>query len=347
MRQEKGGTFAEYVKSNIRNWLPKHSEYNDKMKGLIEMDTQYMKAYTIKEVSKILNVPPGTLRQWEKDLNGLLLIPRSKQGARFYTDLEISLLEKVKQMRDKNLSKEMIRELMQKHMDLFSEGGSEPFETSLKPVQQDHGIHTELQSVMDAEQFIVWMEAFKDRLITEVRNEIRNGIRKEVLEEVKKEISKGSLHTVKSLSDSIYKSSEKTKAEIEDLSSKIQETSKDTSETVGTLSKRVAKSSKRTSDQIHQLKNKLAESSEASSEEFKTMIQYISSSAEVTSTEISSLIETLNTDREIYIETINKEREQYWHEVKQREDVFQDMIVSFRNAAAAQEKTKKWWEVWK
>ncbi|MBT2689696.1 MerR family transcriptional regulator [Bacillus sp. ISL-47] len=311
------------------------------------MDTQYMKAYTIKEVSKLLNVPPGTLRQWEKDLNGLLLIPRSKQGARFYTEHEIALLEKVKQMRDKNLSKEMIRDLMQKHMDLTSEAGSEASETALAPVHQETGVHTDEHSAMDAEQFMVMMENFKDSLITDVRNEIRNGIRKEVLEEVKKEISKGSLHTVKSLSDSIYKSGEKTKSEIENLSGKIQQSSEDSSEAFGTLSKRVAKSSKRTSDQIHQLTNKLAESSEASSEEFKTMIHYISSSAEVTSTEISSLIETLNTDREIYIETINKEREQYWHEVKQREEVFQDMIVSFRNAAAAQEQTKKWWEIWK
>ena len=311
------------------------------------MDTQYMKAYTIKEVSKMLNVPPGTLRQWEKDLNGLLLIPRSKQGARFYTDHEIALLDKVKQMRDKNLSKEMIRELMQKHMEYAPETDSSSNENALAAVEQETAIHKEPDSVMDAEQFMALMENFKDSLLTDIRNEIRCGVRKEVLDEVKKEISKGSLHTVKSLSDSIYKSGEKTKAEIESLTAKIELTSEETSEAVGTLSKRVAKSSKRTSDQIHQLTNKLTESSEASSEEFKTMIHYISSSAEVTSTEISSLIETLNTDREIYIETINKEREQYWHEVKQREDVFQDMIVSFRNAAAAQEPEKKWWKFWK
>ncbi|MCM3089978.1 MerR family transcriptional regulator [Cytobacillus sp. AMY 15.2] len=295
----------------------------------------------------MLNVPPGTLRQWEKDLNGLLLIPRSKQGARFYTDHEIALLDKVKQMRDKNLSKEMIRELMQKHMEYAPETDSSSNENALAAVEQETAIHKEPDSVMDAEQFMALMENFKDSLLTDIRNEIRSGVRKEVLDEVKKEISKGSLHTVKSLSDSIYKSGEKTKAEIESLTAKIELTSEETSEAVGTLSKRVAKSSKRTSDQIHQLTNKLTESSEASSEEFKTMIHYISSSAEVTSTEISSLIETLNTDREIYIETINKEREQYWHEVKQREDVFQDMIVSFRNAAAAQETEKKWWKFWK
>lgn len=155
------------------------------------MDTQYMKAYTIKEVSKMLNVPPGTLRQWEKDLNGLLLIPRSKQGARFYTDHEIALLEKVKQMRDKNLSKEMIRELMQKHMDLAPGMASPENENALATVEQETAIHKEPDPVMDAEQFMVLMENFRDSLLTDIRNEIRSGVRKEVMEEVKKRLAKG------------------------------------------------------------------------------------------------------------------------------------------------------------
>lgn len=155
------------------------------------MDTQYMKAYTIKEVSKMLNVPPGTLRQWEKDLNGLLLIPRSKQGARFYTDHEIALLDKVKQMRDKNLSKEMIRELMQKHMEYAPETDSSSNENALAAVEQETAIHKEPDSVMDAEQFMALMENFKDSLLTDIRNEIRGGVRKEVLDEVKKRLAKG------------------------------------------------------------------------------------------------------------------------------------------------------------
>lgn len=306
------------------------------------MPNQFVKAYTIQEVSKMINIPPGTLRQWEKDLDGLLVIPRSKQGARFYTDEEIKLLETVKQMRTKNLSKDMIKELLHQHM--FSEPASEPVETSLAPISEEVSSKEE---VPDISMVYAAMESFRNQLIDDVRTEIRTSIRKEVLEEVKKEISKGSVHTVKSLSDSIYKSNEKTKLEIHELSNHIHNASELTSESLEALSKRVAKASKGTSEQLRSIVHRVTESSEAASEEFKTMIHYISSSAEVTHTEISALIETLNTDREIYIETITREREQYWEDVHQREMMFQDLIVSFRKAAAAEEKVEKpWWKFW-
>ncbi|MBY0121715.1 MerR family transcriptional regulator [Bacillus sp. S/N-304-OC-R1] len=306
------------------------------------MSSQFVKAYTIKEVSKMINIPAGTLRQWEKDLDDLLVIPRSKQGARFYSDREIQLLEKIKQMRTKNLSKEMIRELLQQH--LHSEPASETVETSLSPVENEANLvieKNELAMVYEA------MEMFRNQLIVDVRTEIKTCIRKEVIEEVKKEISKSSLHTVKSLSDSIYKSNEKTRLEITELSSQIHNVSEHTSESLETLSKRISKASKGTSEQIRSLVHRVSESSEAASEEFKTMIHYISSSAEVTHTEISALIETLNQDREIYIETINREREQYLEDVIQRERMFQDLMASFRKAAAAsEEKVKPWWKLW-
>ncbi|MBU8878324.1 MerR family transcriptional regulator [Bacillus sp. FJAT-29790] len=310
------------------------------------MKSQLMEAYTINEVSKKINVPSGTIRQWEKDLDGLLVIPRSKNGARYYTDDEISLLETIKQMRDKNLSKEIIRGLLQKHLDIQSEDDSEPFETPLLPVPSNKSLQTD-RNMQEMEQFLSAMETLKEQLIDHVKAEIRTSIRKEVLDEVKKEISKGSVHTVKSLSDSIYKSNEKTKADIEELSSHIHKASEHTSESFGTLSRRIAKASKGTSEQIRTLTHRIADSSEAAAEEFKTMIHYISSSAEVTHSEISALIETLNTDREIYIETINREREQYWQEVNQREATFQDLIISFRNAAASEEISRPWWKFWK
>ncbi|WNS73574.1 MerR family transcriptional regulator [Bacillus sp. DTU_2020_1000418_1_SI_GHA_SEK_038] len=307
------------------------------------MPNQFVKAYTIKEVSKMINIPPGTLRQWEKDLDGLLVIPRSKQGARFYTNEEIKLLETIKQMRNKNLSKEMIKELLHQHM--VSESTSESIETSLAPISEEE--ISSREEIPDISMVYAAMETFRNQLIDDVRAEIRTSIRKEVLEEVKKEISKGSVHIVKSLSDSIYKSNEKTKLEIHELSNHIHNASEHASETLEALSKRVAKASKGTSEQLRSLVHRVTESSEAASEEFKTMIHYISSSAEVTHTEISALIETLNTDREIYLETITREREQYWEDVNHREMMFQDLIVSFRKAAAAEEKVEKpWWKFW-
>lgn len=151
-------------------------------------DTQFMKAYTIKEVSKKINVPSGTIRQWEKDLSGLLIIPRTKQGARFYTDMEIELLLKIKQMRDKNLSKEMIRDLLQMHMqsspgtemDDFSDPMTLQLDSNFPAVPNQNVQENQYDAFMAA------MEEYKFTLISEVKAEIRNGIRKEVLEEVKK-----------------------------------------------------------------------------------------------------------------------------------------------------------------
>ncbi|MBP2239680.1 DNA-binding transcriptional MerR regulator [Cytobacillus eiseniae] len=302
-----------------------------------------MKSYTIKEVAKKLNVSAGKLRQWEKDLHGLLVIPRSKQGARFYTDDEISLLETVKQMHDKSLSKDMIRGIIEKDFQLKK---IVPIEATLVPIVHDN-LENE-QNQKDLEQFLTAMKSWKDEMIDDVKNEIRTGIRKEVIEEVKKEIAKGSVHTVKTLSDSIYKSSEKTKEDIDNLASQVHTAAEHTAESIGTLSRRIAKTSKGTTEQIRTLSRRVSDSSEAAAEEFKTMIHYISSSAEVTHTEISALIETLNCDREIFLETINREREEYWHDVNQREVMFQDMILGFRNAAAAIEENKEaWWKFWK
>jgi len=268
------------------------------------MASQTTKTYTIKEVAKKLNVSPGTLRQWEKELNDVLIIPRSNQGARYYTDDEISLLETIKQMRDKNLSKDMIRSLLEDEFKLKIEAGIDE-EESILPKKQE------------MKQFINSFDALKNQFINEVKNEIQTTLRKNILDEVKKEISKGSLHIVKNLSDSIYKSNEKTNAEINELS-----------------------------EDIRGLSNQIADSSDAAAEEFKTMIHYISTSTEVTHSEISGLIQTLNTDRETFIDSINREREEYWKDINRRELIFQDLIVNFRHTAATEEKKKPWWKIW-
>ncbi|MGD6856961.1 MerR family transcriptional regulator [Bacillus infantis] len=307
------------------------------------METQFMKAYTIKEVSKKIGVPSGTLRQWEKDLNGLLVIPRSKQGVRFFTDTEIELLGKIKEMREKNLSKEMIRHLMQIHLDGRGEEDAGTLPASPPAVTRS----LEANPVNDMELFMEALDSYKESFLADIRSEIRNGIRKEVLEEVKKEISRGSVHTVKTISDSIYKTAEGTKSQLKSLSHKIEQVSEDTSETFGAFSEEVARASEGTSEQIRQLTSRVSDSSEAASEEFKTMIHYISKSAEITNHEITSLIDTLNKDRDAYLHAMNEEREQYRVDIKQREDIFQDFVVGFRQAAAAEEKAKKGWKFWK
>lgn len=313
--------------------------------------SQFLKAYTIKEVSRKINVPAGTIRQWEKDLKGLLIIPRTNQGARFYTETEMSLLLKIKEMRGKNLSKNMIADLLKKHLTEtsqdFKEKSHEGFEMEETSLTVSSEVTEPTETTAVAEQvnlhgFIEAMEAYKETLINEVKSEIKATIRKELIPEVRQEISSGSLQTVKKLSTSILRSREKTKAELQGLSEKV---SKHSSETLELLSEDIANASKGTSEQISSLELRISDSSEAASEEFKTLVHYISNASEVTNHEITSLIDTLNTDRKYYIETINDERELYLQEVKQREAAFQDMVEGFRLVAASKEKS--WWKIWK
>ncbi|WML48044.1 MerR family transcriptional regulator [Neobacillus sp. PS3-34] len=181
-------------------------------------ESTFLRAHTIKEVSKIIQVPTGTIRQWEKDLTGLLNIPRTKQGARYYTETEISLLLKIKQMREKNLGKEMIRELLEKHKGQHSvHEASESFGTEISPVIE---VPTNHQIDSPTPDIYAYLETYKESLLNEIR-QLRNGVRKEFVEEVRKEISKSTMQTVKSLSDSIYKSTEKTKDEIKSLSNQL------------------------------------------------------------------------------------------------------------------------------
>ncbi|MDP4171392.1 MAG: MerR family transcriptional regulator [Bacillota bacterium] len=374
-------------------------------KGWVNLkNQQFLQSYTIKEVSKQIQIPSGTIRQWEKDLQGLLFIPRTKQGARFYTEKEIALLVKVKHMRDKNLSKEIIRELLQIHLNQsVYENQFDISETALTTISENTPFNENITNVIDD---------FKYTLITEIKEEIRNGIRREVLDEVKKEISKSSLHTVKSLSDSIYKSSEKTKDEINVLSGQIASSSKSTSETIGTLSHTIAKATEHTSKKIKNLESKIARTSQHTSETVEalsmnivkasehtyetiaTLSNSIASASEHTFETIDALsnsianisehthktvkalanniekganyssvrvnnlensvenlskelLENINTDRQYYVETIHSIRDQFREDIRQRENDFQEMVISFRDAAAVKEQEQKWWEFWK
>ncbi|WP_155922228.1 MerR family transcriptional regulator [Bacillus sp. EB01] len=317
-------------------------------------DGQVMKAYTIQEVSKMISVPQGTIRQWERDFSGLVVIPRTRQGSRFYTDTEIALLVKIKQMREKNLGKEMIRELIQQHFRQSSEAASESIGTTVKvvkemkpvPVKQEVAVPSEapLVPAFDSEAFFAAMEAYKQDFLAGVREEIRTTMKKEVIEEVKKEVSKGSFHTVKSLSDSIYKSGERTLAEVAELTEVVSKSSEQASETARFLSSSISNVSKSTSEQISSLNKRMAQSSERSSKELKALIKSMSDSNVVTENVVESFNDTLIKDREFYMETLHMERMIHSQEMDRREELLQEIVTSFRDAAAAKE--KKWWKFW-
>jgi DNA-binding transcriptional MerR regulator len=293
-------------------------------------DLTTMKTFTLKEISKKINVKPATLKKWEKELEEYLDIPRTRQGARIYSQVELDLLLDIKQMYENKISTEMILQNLQTKDDPVVEETSEPPSSSLPIVSETmHEVTNEENAIKNADQFFDAMDTYKQTFLSEVKDEIRSVLRKEVVEEVKKEISKGTFYTVKSISDSIYKTSATTKAEIEELSEHIEKTTEQTTERLHYLSKSIVNASHETSEEIYTLSKQLSESTEE-------LAHYV----DITNTEIISLTDVIEKDRE----ERGKERDQFRYEVTQREAVFQDLLTSFRDVAAARE--KKWWKFW-
>lgn len=293
-------------------------------------DLNIMRTFTLKEVSKKINVKPATLKKWEKELEEYLDIPRTRQGARIYSQVELDLLLDIKQMYENKLSTEMILQNLQTKDEPVENEISEPPSSSLPIVSETMPeITNEENAIKNADQFFDAMDTYKQTFLSEVKDEIRSVLRKEVVEEVKKEISKGTFYTVKSISDSIYKSSASTKAEIEGLSEHIEKSAEQTTERLHYLSKSIVNASHETSEEIYTLSKQLSESTEE-------LAHYV----DITNTEIMSLSEVIEKDRE----DRGKERDQFRNEITQREAAFQDLLTSFRDVAAARE--KKWWKFW-
>ncbi|WP_042355455.1 MerR family transcriptional regulator [Bacillus rubiinfantis] len=301
-----------------------------------------MRTYTLKEVAKKINVAPGIIRQWEKELSDLLHIPRLKQGARIFTNKEVEDLLFIKEMHLQKLSKEMIRNHLRNRLtsevvsntsseqEMISAGISEVEQVKYEVVDVDQVVtHQKNTDTQVIDPIIEAVDTFKQHLINEVKEEICQVVRKEFIEEVKKEISKGALTTVKSISDSIYKSTEKTKAEIQELSETVEKVSEKATDKIRKLEDNVRTISVGTDNKISTLSKQF----EATSKELADTIDH-------TNNELSSLTETISLDREFFVE----ERQQYLHEIRQREVAFQQMLTNFREVAATKE--KKWWKFW-
>ncbi|SDN74135.1 MerR family transcriptional regulator [Bacillus sp. OK048] len=319
-----------------------------------------MKTFTLKEVSKKINITPATLRKWEKELDEYLYIPRTKQGARIYSQVEIELLLEIKQMYENKLStatilqtlqggpeleeelfeyEEELLELEEELSDLEEEQleqedeFSDFKEANTKSNSQEltfvSPVFEKEVAIKNANEFFIAMDTYKQTFLNEVKEEIRNVLRKEVVDEVKKEIVNGAAFTVKSLSESINQSTVTTKAMLGELSVHLDKNAEQTTERLLYLSKSIVNASQETSEDIYSLSKQLSESTEE-------LAHYV----DITNTEITSLSEAIEKDRG----DRGKERELFRHEITQREAAFQNLLTSFRDVAVA--KDKKWWKFW-
>ncbi|MDF2788054.1 MAG: hypothetical protein K0S80_1152 [Neobacillus sp.] len=310
-----------------------------------------MKTFTLKEVSKKINVKPATLKKWEEDLEQYLEIPRTKQGARIYSQVEIDLLLEIKQMYENKLSTSKILHILRGGTDIEDEVSEpEANETSehieeISETEDDISEHSAQElaivshegtplsdeeiAIKNADDFFGAMDTYKQNFLNEVKEEIRNVLRKEVVDEVKKEIANGADYTVNTLSESINQSTASTKAELEELSDHLEKSAEQTTERLLYLSKSIVNASHETSEEIYTLSKQLSQSTE-------DLAHYV----DITNSEIFNLSEAIEIDR---LER-GKERDQFRHEITQREAAFQDLLTSFRDVAAAKE--KKWWKFW-
>ncbi|TKC19425.1 MerR family transcriptional regulator [Robertmurraya kyonggiensis] len=297
-------------------------------------NNKVMKAYSIKEVSKKVNIPTGTIRQWEKDLNGLLIIPRTKQGARFFTEHEIKLLLKIKEMREQNVSKEMIRTLLQKHFSEVSEPPSESFETLLPATQ----IETTSPTPAPVEDFQLLIHEYKKELVNEIKQEIIFS-QQQIVEDLKNELSSSSLHSIKEISKSIQRANDKRKADLQDISGAILNVSEQTSESFDILADQVA-------DSYDKISKKVTEATKSSNRESHSSLKRLTRNLTESKKDIERLVSALEDNQNSLLDTMH-ELKLSTEEIQHREEVFQGMLASYREAASAKAKKKSWWKIWK
>ncbi|MGG0719316.1 MerR family transcriptional regulator [Robertmurraya massiliosenegalensis] len=305
------------------------------------MQTNKMvRAYSIKEVSKKINIPTGTIRQWEKDLNGLLVIPRTKQGARFFTENEIDLLKKIKEMREQNVSKDMIRSLLQKHFASNSEPSSETVETGLSVPLVENNEKESHPQLSESDVYSI-MDMYKQDIVNEIKQELTYN-QQQITENLKTEIASSSLHSIKEISKSIQRANDKRKGELQELSSVINQVSEQSSESFEALSEHVSSSSQ---DTFEKIAKKMHDTSILTSRDHNTNWKKVSKTVTDSKRDLKRMVGTLEAKQETILNKVS-ELQQSTEEIRDREEAFQGMLSSYREVAAAKTKRKNWWKWW-
>ncbi|UTI41254.1 MerR family transcriptional regulator [Niallia sp. RD1] len=313
-----------------------------------------MKAYTIREASKKLTATPTKLKQWEKELQGIIVIPRTKTGARIYTEKEITLLHEVKNLyKEKRKTaevKETLTMLINRPKDeevQKPKKEADDEQTSFEVVNKkeiDSAQSIESTPSPTAEQnfriLLSSLENYKQDFLEEVKDEIRNGLKKEVLETITKEIKAGSEETIHHITNSVNKTQEKTSEHLEEFSELLHKNTEKTATGYEEIQSKIKKLSQ-ISKAERKTYSKQWTSNVSSTKEIKSMIEHLSKSNE----ELNKTVEQLNENDQYLMETLRLEREQMNKEIEQRERNFQELVQTFRHTAASQEKRRQWWRI--
>ena len=79
------------------------------------------KRITITQLGELLGVHFNTIRQWEKQFD--IIVPRSKdtQRSRYYTEKEINIFTKIRDLRQENMSIDNIKRYLNRDLDLIEQ----------------------------------------------------------------------------------------------------------------------------------------------------------------------------------------------------------------------------------
>ena len=82
------------------------------------------KRITITQLGELLGVHFNTIRQWEKQFD--IIVPRSKdtQRSRYYTEKEINIFTKIRDLRQENMSIDNIKRYLNRDLDLIEQEGN-------------------------------------------------------------------------------------------------------------------------------------------------------------------------------------------------------------------------------
>ncbi|MGP7815663.1 MerR family transcriptional regulator [Niallia sp. 01092] len=303
-----------------------------------------MKSYSLFEVSKKLTTSRNTIKKWEKELEDVLLIPRRNNGSRYYTDKELSLLVEAKNLYANNRPKSEVKERLTMLLHPKQEQPCLPSNEEVLHQQSPNKNAIDEGSAIaehNRNVFFSSLEKYKEDFLEEIKEEIQNCIQKDVLENIKQEIRISRSEVASSLSAAIEESNEKIKENMESLASTIHtsvnKSQSNFEELRGNICKLTANSKAE-----RKTYSKQWTSSHSSSKEIKSMIEQLSKSNEV----INKSVEQLHQNDHYILETLQLEREQLHKEIREREQTFQNLVQSFRNTAAENEKKKQWWHFW-
>lgn len=137
--------------------------------------------YTMKDVSKQLKISVGHLKSWEKEFTQFFQVSRTKAGARIYGEAELTILKKIKVMKDKNLSNEMVKFILETN---YEESREVP-----EQIQSEYDLKYADIVALQAETVQV-VQNISDSL-NEFKGEFIKEVKEELSTEVKKEITKG------------------------------------------------------------------------------------------------------------------------------------------------------------